>query len=367
MSLADRKKIYYELNTKLLYLDNNNLNKLLSKATITPKGLGSLTLLEIGTHKIFCKQTKITKTEYKNQLNTANLFNLPTYYNYGIGSEGINCYRELLMHIKTTNWVLDDVITNFPLMYHYRIMKNPNIKNTKPKKNSDYFDEKIVYWNSKEVGNYLKEKVESSYSILFFMEYIPLTAEDWLGCDYDRNKLYLKEINKIIKFLNKYGIIHFDMHPGNILINQNSDKNVEFYLTDFGLVYDPEFQTNDNIENNFYKTNINFDYVDILSNGLLNRIKHRLCYNQKFAHKYNYDKNGYTYDKIKFIYEHINDIMLEFDIDINFINLIKKYQHIIMIHETFIYNLKINPKKDDTMVYPFVEIESALKKLNKKL
>ena len=58
---------------------------------------------------------------------TSNLYNLPTYYNYPIGSAGINCFRELMMHIKTTKWVLEGKMDNFIMMYHYRIIKKENI------------------------------------------------------------------------------------------------------------------------------------------------------------------------------------------------------------------------------------------------
>ena len=70
----------------------------------------------------------MTELEYKNKYNTSNLFNLPLYYNYGLGSYGINCWRELLMHIKTTNYVLSGQCINFPLLYHYRVIE------TEPKK-----------------------------------------------------------------------------------------------------------------------------------------------------------------------------------------------------------------------------------------
>src|ERR1700728_2906151 len=126
--LANRIKIYYDLNTLLSYLSDNDILQLLAKENKS-EGYGINMVFELDNHKIFCKQIKMTDTEYQNQFDTNNLFKLPTYYNYGIRSAGFNCFRELLMHIKTSNWVLDGQIENFPLLYHYRIIKIPESEN----------------------------------------------------------------------------------------------------------------------------------------------------------------------------------------------------------------------------------------------
>ena len=51
----------------------------------------------------------------------------PTYFNYGLGSAGLGvtdllAFGELITHIKTTHWVLEEAIATFPLMYHDRIL-----------------------------------------------------------------------------------------------------------------------------------------------------------------------------------------------------------------------------------------------------
>ena len=55
-------------------------------------------------------------------MSTANLFELPIYYQYGIGSAGFNAWRELYTHIITTDWVIRNKCPNFPRMYHWRIL-----------------------------------------------------------------------------------------------------------------------------------------------------------------------------------------------------------------------------------------------------
>lgn len=39
---------------------------------------------------------------------TSNIHNLPLFYNYGIGSAGFGCWRELGFHIKASNWILSN-------------------------------------------------------------------------------------------------------------------------------------------------------------------------------------------------------------------------------------------------------------------
>lgn len=72
--------------------------------------------------KVFVKRVPVTNIEFDNLFSTRNLYNLPTYCNYGFGSTGFGVFRELVTHIKTTNWVLSGAIATFPLMYHYRII-----------------------------------------------------------------------------------------------------------------------------------------------------------------------------------------------------------------------------------------------------
>ncbi len=58
------------------------------------------------------------------------------YYHYGIGSAGFGVFRELVANIKITNWVLEGAITNFPLLYHYRVIpivrERPNLDMERP-------------------------------------------------------------------------------------------------------------------------------------------------------------------------------------------------------------------------------------------
>ncbi|MGD1871777.1 MAG: hypothetical protein ACFB02_01870 [Mastigocoleus sp.] len=116
-------------------------------------GWGMNHTIILGESKVFVKRVPVTKIEYENQFSTKNLYNLPTYCNYGFGSTGFGIFRELVTNIKTTNWVLEGVIANFPLMYHYRIIpfsgQRADVDKSRLK---DY----VEYWgNSANAGKYM--------------------------------------------------------------------------------------------------------------------------------------------------------------------------------------------------------------------
>ena len=172
---------------------------------------------------------------------------MPLYYNYGIGSYGINCWRELFMHIKTTNYVLNGECKNFPLLYHYRIIeiKPENIKFT------DY-----KYWNSnKNIKEYMSAKSKSKYRIVLFIEYFPKVVNIYLLENKKNIHLFYNQSLNVVNFLNLKKIIHFDTHNQNFVV----DSNNEIYLTDFGLVLDKEFKLSKK-ELLFYDNNEYYDY-----------------------------------------------------------------------------------------------------------
>ena len=120
-NLKARKEKYYRINTQLAHIDKKQMDLLFNDEKKT-HGWGTNHIIKIGNSKVFVKRIPLTDIEYQNMFSTKNHYNLPTYYNYGVGSAGFGAFRELVTHIKTTNWVLKGEIENFPLMYHYRIV-----------------------------------------------------------------------------------------------------------------------------------------------------------------------------------------------------------------------------------------------------
>ncbi len=85
------------------------------------------------------KKVPITDLELQaeNYMSTTNIFNLPMCCQYGIGSAGFESWRELAAHIMTTNWVITGQCPNFPMMYHWRIVKDTDSKSISDEEQKD--------------------------------------------------------------------------------------------------------------------------------------------------------------------------------------------------------------------------------------
>ena len=154
-NLKTRIDLYYKLNTHFVYLDNKQLNSLFDSEG-NKRGWGENHIIKLGKSNVFVKRIPITDHEYNHKFSTKNLYDLPTYYNYGVGSASFGVFREILMHIRTTNWVLQGTIENFPLMYYYRIVSRSG---EKPDMDMEWYKKYVKYWNSNEnIGRYIVDR-----------------------------------------------------------------------------------------------------------------------------------------------------------------------------------------------------------------
>ena len=111
--LETRIDTYCKLNTRFAYVDNKQLSSLFNGERSTRRWTENH-IIKLEKSKVFVKRIPLTGLEYNHMFSTKNLYDLPTYYNYGVDSAGLGVFRELLMHIQTTNWVLQGAIENFP-------------------------------------------------------------------------------------------------------------------------------------------------------------------------------------------------------------------------------------------------------------
>ena len=96
MKTAERLTTYSAISTELALLSDRRLSDLLEKAV--PLGIsicGATSLLKIDGRSVFVKKIRLTNIEKQpeNRMSTANLFDLPTYFQYGIGSQGFGAWR----------------------------------------------------------------------------------------------------------------------------------------------------------------------------------------------------------------------------------------------------------------------------------
>lgn len=250
-----RKKLYYDLSIRLACVDTKQLTELAGGEGA--RGWGRSQTIDIDTSKVFVKRIPVTQLEYENMFSTENIFNIPAIYHYGVGSAGFSAFRELAAHVKTTNWVLDGDIANFPLMYHYRIVPNFTVAS---EPDAEQHAGYVKYWNSDPgIDRYMLARHAAGHEMILCLEHFPHALNNWLTTNQDKAEVVTAEMLQTIGFLREHGILHFDAHLANIVVNGDTP-----YLTDFGLVLDRNFAIAGD-ERAFFELHADYDLVTFLT------------------------------------------------------------------------------------------------------
>lgn len=251
------------ISTHLALASNPAIIDLLATAQNSGKSIGGVThTLDLLGTKIFVKKIRLTDLERlpENRHSTANLFELPMFYQYGIGSAGFGAWRELAVHTMTTNWVLTGECPNFPLMYHWRIL--PSAHKDPTELELEKLEKDVHYWDdSEQVRTRLRAILDASSEIVIFMEFFPETVDAWLtkklqlnNDDSDKACLMVQaEQQKVMTFMNQRGLLHFDAHFKNILT-----EGEQLYFSDFGLAISTQFELSAE-EIRFFQLNQSYD------------------------------------------------------------------------------------------------------------
>lgn len=353
-----RKKKYFQLSSHLAQLDNAQLQALLSNSDFSSAWEQKCTI-SLGQFQIFVKRIPITNTEYKNLFSTRNLYGLPTYFNYGIGSAGLGVFRELITHFKTTHWVLEEEISSFPLLFHYRILPLSRQSKQLDLEKIKHF---VEYWgNCRNIEAYMLDRAEATQQIVLFLEYVPYTLNNWLQENLSEFQNPMDSLCKTISFLREKGIIHFDAHFENVLTDGE-----QTYLTDFGLVLDQSFALSVE-EHDFFKQNTVYDYGEILLNlGHLILSSYDSCPESdrnRLINKYAIQKDLQPSHLRKLLLENIESIQAEgiISLDETYVASIVKYRRIIDLMHNFLAEMSSNPRKDT--VFPQVKLRSLLEEI----
>ena len=245
-SLESRRAQYSIVSNRLACLSDKQLEELLKTATSLSLGYGENVTLKIEGIPVFVKKVPLTDLERKpeNIHSTANLFNLPMFYQYGVGSAGFGVWRELAANVMTTNWVLTGQCENFPIMYHSRVLPGhmPQMSEAERTKN---LDESVAYWNnSPAVRERLQAVQNASAFVVLFLEYIPKTLSVWLDEKFQEGPTAVdkavamieKNIEATTSFMAVHGMYHFDAHFHNILTD-----GCRLYFADLGLALNSSF------------------------------------------------------------------------------------------------------------------------------
>ncbi|WP_338703120.1 hypothetical protein V2W30_37830 [Streptomyces sp. Q6] len=237
-----RRTEHARLSTALALIDDRALRDRIERAQAGDPGVGGRSgVLDVEGTPVFVKRVPLTERESRPEhvRSTANLFGLPDFYQYGVGSAGFGAWRELALHVMTTNWVLSGAYDGFPLTYHWRVLPD-----TPPEGFMDELggiDGAVAHWDhSPAVRDRLEELAAARHSLVLFLEFVPQTVAQWLGARGDDVAAYrwvLRELARGTDFLREQGVVHFDAHLRNLLTDGE-----RILFTDFGLALSSRFR-----------------------------------------------------------------------------------------------------------------------------
>ena len=261
---------YRLLSTKLASFNDQGLAELIQAASGLGTSIGgSSFMLKIDNLPIFIKKIKLSSLEStpENFKSTKNIFQLPLYYQYGVGSAGFGAWRELAAHRTTTNWVLAGECLNFPLLFHYRIL--PSAKHTPTDDELIKIESDVKYWNnSPAIRSRLLARLKATTDIVLFLEYFPSNLYDWYGNQLKHGDFVTSssmigdELVKTITYMKAHGLFHMDAHFWNILTDGD-----HIYFSDFGLALSSSFELSEP-EISFFNKHHNYDYYSGVTNFL---------------------------------------------------------------------------------------------------
>jgi hypothetical protein len=247
MVLADAKRgsTWSRMHTLLTGLDDTELAERLRAASKLGTGIGGKTLhLVVEGTTVFVKAVSLTDLETRPEglRSTANLFGLPSYCQYNVGSPGINAWRELEALERTTRWVLEGEASGFPLLYHWRLLPGDP-----PPPEPEHADpgQAVAYWHGAQgVARRLAAIRASTTVLLLFLEYHPQRLDTWLRDRLDAGGTAAAEAIEMadhtllapVVWMNQHGLFHFDSHLANLLTDGR-----QVLVTDFGLASARDF------------------------------------------------------------------------------------------------------------------------------
>jgi serine/threonine protein kinase len=224
---------------------------------------GSTQSIRVADTPVFVKLVRLTDRELRAGPEcTANLFDLPTWYQYGVGpgSTGFNAWREVAAHQICNDWVLDGACANFPMLYHWRVL--PGLSSGPTAALSADVDDAVRFWGSSPaVESRLRALDGSSTVVALFLEYVPYALRDWLREQLTAGSVQAEtavtlvdqQLLRAVRHMRSSGMAHFDGHFDNVLTDGH-----RVYLSDFGLASAQRFPL-DSSEQSFLRLTADHD------------------------------------------------------------------------------------------------------------
>lgn len=234
------------VSRSLALLSDEQLRAGVAAARPLGAGIGGHTFkLLVGDVAVFVKRVPLTDVEREpaHDRSTANVFALPAYFHYGVGSAGSGAWRELAAHRWASDWVLSGLCDGFPLLHHWRVLESEPA--APPGAPSQALVDSVAFWHGNDaVRERLAAVAESSAGLYLFLEYFPQNLEEWLtdrlaaGSDVLDGvcEQVAADLLAAVSCMSSHGLQHFDAHVRNILTDGH-----RLYVSDFGLALSSQF------------------------------------------------------------------------------------------------------------------------------
>lgn len=258
--MQERVKNYTAISQALKRAD---VNKIMSTAIPIHRGIGGESFkADFCGSPIFVKSVPLTNLEMQteNIQSTANLFSLPMFYHYGVGSTGFSAWRELAALLLVTDWVKTGLSPNFPMLFHWCILNGKN-QESAFQLDDIAINKDVQYWdNSIEIKHRLLALKNATSRLVLFCEYFPMTLEAWLSKEVVNISTAENAINFVDKSLRvindvmaQQNMVHFDAHFRNIVTD-----GTHLIISDFGLALSSRFELSIQ-EKDFLNSHKNYD------------------------------------------------------------------------------------------------------------
>jgi hypothetical protein len=251
--------------------DDGELTTLLHSAPTSTVGVGGgASVLDVDGVPVFAKRIPITDRELAHPHSTANLFDLPTYCQYGmygLAGPGFGAWRELAANMMVTEGVLAGETEAFPVLHHWRVLPG-----RAPVAAEQLDIDAVVaqFGGVPGVRIRFEELAAATSSLVLFLEYVPSPLLDRLTDPVGQAATLERQLFEIVAFLRGRELLHMDGHFGNI---RADDERI--YLVDFGLATSPRFALS-NAERAFVAQHVTHD-ADYAAMRLVNWLVTTAC------------------------------------------------------------------------------------------
>lgn len=248
---------------------------------------GGCSVLDVDGVPVFAKRIPMTDRELAHPRSTANLFELPTYCQYGmyrLAGPGFGAWRELAANTTVTEGVLAGDAEAFPLLYHWRVLPG------RAPVASEHVDIDAVvaqFGGAPTVRIRFEELAAATSSLVLFLEHVPSPLLDTLTDPVSQAASLERQLFEIVAFLRSRELLHIDGHFGNIRADDD-----RIYLVDFGLATSPRFDLS-SADRDFVARHVGHD-ADYAAMRLVNWLVTTVCGVPMSAGEGPVDRNAYV-------------------------------------------------------------------------